>query len=64
MSVRGGGDSSSENTLWGVQQSVLGRIFNYGTVIVKGTGAGIEPVRNVSRPLKLREAVASISQAS
>jgi hypothetical protein len=47
-----------------VQQSVLGRVFDYGTVVVKGTGAGIEPVRDVAHPLKLRAAVASICEAT
>jgi uncharacterized membrane protein YdbT with pleckstrin-like domain len=45
-----------------VRQSVFGRILDYGTVIVKGTGAGIEPVQNVACPLKLRAAVADLCQ--
>jgi uncharacterized membrane protein YdbT with pleckstrin-like domain len=42
-----------------VGQSILGRIFDYGTVIVRGTGAGIEPLSNVAEPLKLRSFVAA-----
>jgi uncharacterized membrane protein YdbT with pleckstrin-like domain len=34
-----------------VSQSVLGRLFNYGTVTVRGTGMGIEPIRNIEAPL-------------
>ena len=37
-----------------VQQSVLGRIFDYGNVTVRGTGAGLEPIRSVASPLTLR----------
>jgi|ERR1700674_1516389 len=37
-----------------VRQSVIGRLFNYGTVIVKGIGLGYEPVRAVAQPLNLR----------
>ena len=40
-----------------VDQSILGRIFDYGTVTVHGTGAGIEPLSNVSAPIALRNAV-------
>ena len=40
-----------------VDQSILGRIFDYGTVTVHGTGAGIEPLCNVSAPIALRNAV-------
>jgi uncharacterized membrane protein YdbT with pleckstrin-like domain len=37
-----------------VDQSLLGRLFNYGNVTVKGTGEGIEPVRMISHPIKFR----------
>lgn len=37
-----------------VTQSILGRILDYGTVTIRGTGAGIEPLGNVAEPLKLR----------
>ena len=40
-----------------VDQSILGRIFDYGTVTVRGTGTGIEPLGNVSAPIALRNAV-------
>lgn len=39
-----------------VRQTVLGRILNFGTVIVRGTGIGAQPMRDVSAPIKLREA--------
>lgn len=40
-----------------VMQSILGRIFNYGTIVVRGTGAGIEPLRGVGHPIRLRNAI-------
>lgn len=42
-----------------VRQSVLGRLLDYGTVIVRGTGSGIEPLADVAAPLKLRSFVAA-----
>jgi uncharacterized membrane protein YdbT with pleckstrin-like domain len=40
-----------------VQQSLAGRAFNYGTIVVRGTGGGLEPIRNVESPLRLRSAI-------
>ena len=37
-----------------VDQSFLGRIFGYGTVIVRGTGGILEPMRNIGDPLTFR----------
>lgn len=38
----------------GVDQSVLGRLLNYGTVIVRGTGGSLEPIRHIDDPLTFR----------
>ncbi len=38
-----------------VEQSVLGRVFDFGTVAIHGTGATQEPIRNISAPLLLRK---------
>jgi uncharacterized membrane protein YdbT with pleckstrin-like domain len=38
----------------GVDQSVLGRLLNYGTVIVRGTGGSFEPIRQIEDPLTFR----------
>jgi uncharacterized membrane protein YdbT with pleckstrin-like domain len=38
----------------GVDQSVLGRLLNYGTVIVRGTGGSFEPIRHIEDPLTFR----------
>jgi uncharacterized membrane protein YdbT with pleckstrin-like domain len=40
-----------------VEQSVLGRILDYGTVLVRGTGAGIEPLYLIDSPLAIRNAI-------
>lgn len=40
-----------------VDQSILGRIFNYGDVTVRGTGASIEPLRMIEDPLEFRSRV-------
>jgi uncharacterized membrane protein YdbT with pleckstrin-like domain len=40
-----------------VDQSVLGRLLNYGTVTVRGTGLSFEPLRRIESPLALRNAI-------
>ena len=37
-----------------VDQTVPGRILGYGTIIVRGTGGSLEPIRNISHPLTFR----------
>jgi uncharacterized membrane protein YdbT with pleckstrin-like domain len=37
-----------------VDQTILGRIFGYGTIIVRGTGSTLEPIRNITDPLTFR----------
>ena len=41
----------------GVQQPLLGRILNYGTIMVTGTGGTKEPFANIVDPLALRKQV-------
>jgi len=38
----------------GVDQSILGRILGYGTVIVRGTGGSFEPIGYIGDPLTFR----------
>jgi uncharacterized membrane protein YdbT with pleckstrin-like domain len=38
----------------GVDQSILGRILGYGTVIVRGTGGSFEPIPFIGDPLTFR----------
>lgn len=40
-----------------VDQSVLGRIFDFGTVIIRGTGASLEPLYKIANPLRLRSQI-------
>jgi uncharacterized membrane protein YdbT with pleckstrin-like domain len=40
-----------------VDQSILGRIFDFGDIVVRGTGVGIEPLRNIQAPLEFRNYV-------
>jgi uncharacterized membrane protein YdbT with pleckstrin-like domain len=41
----------------GVEQSVMGRVFGYGSIVVHGTGGSAEPFHNISRPLQFRHQV-------
>jgi uncharacterized membrane protein YdbT with pleckstrin-like domain len=38
-----------------VEQSVLGRILNFGTITIRGSGSTDEPIANISAPLELRK---------
>jgi uncharacterized membrane protein YdbT with pleckstrin-like domain len=40
-----------------VDQSLLGRLFGYGTVTVHGTGGGLEPLSNIASPIAFRNHV-------
>jgi uncharacterized membrane protein YdbT with pleckstrin-like domain len=40
-----------------VEQGIVGRLLNYGTVHIRGTGAGIENLTMVASPLALRSAI-------
>jgi len=40
-----------------VQQSLAGRIWGYGTVVIRGTGADIEPLVGIGSPLQIRNAI-------
>jgi hypothetical protein len=42
-----------------VQQGVLGRMLGFGTVLVRGTGAGLEPLRRIAEPIALRNSIAA-----
>jgi len=43
-----------------VDQSILGRILDYGDVIVKGTGTGFEPLTAIRAPLDLRNHITGV----
>ncbi len=37
-----------------VDQGVMGRILNYGTLYITGTGSSVEPIPNIADPLVFR----------
>jgi uncharacterized membrane protein YdbT with pleckstrin-like domain len=37
-----------------VGQSILGRMLDYGTVTILGTGEGFETLRTIASPIELR----------
>jgi uncharacterized membrane protein YdbT with pleckstrin-like domain len=37
-----------------VDQTLLGRLFGYGTVTVRGIGSALEPIRSIADPLGFR----------
>lgn len=39
-----------------VHQSIPGRLLNYGTLVIHGTGGGHEAIPNIARPLEFRNA--------
>jgi hypothetical protein len=41
----------------GVDQSFLGRMLNYGTVIIRGTGGSEEPFQTIAHPIEFRNCV-------
>jgi uncharacterized membrane protein YdbT with pleckstrin-like domain len=47
-----------------VDQSVLGRMLDYGTLKVKGTGEGTEDLDHIAAPLQLRSAITTHEAAA
>jgi len=47
-----------------VDQGILGRLFNYGSVFVHGTGSSSTPIRFVADPTAFRRAVEAAIEAS
>jgi len=41
----------------GVDQSIGGRILNYGSIVIRGTGGSLEPFHRVSAPLRFRRQI-------
>ncbi len=41
----------------GVHQGILGRIFNYGSIVIKGTGGTHTPIPNIKSPMQFRAIV-------
>ncbi len=47
----------------GVEQGVFGRMLDYGTVTIVGTGGTKEPFKDIARPLEFRRQVQSHATA-
>ena len=47
-----------------VDQSIPGRFLGYGTVVVRGTGGSLEPIRNVADPLIFRSHITAGDQGA
>lgn len=45
----------------GIEQGLLARILNYGTITIVGTGGSTETVLNIHNPLEFRRVVQSLS---
>jgi uncharacterized membrane protein YdbT with pleckstrin-like domain len=41
----------------GVDQSVLGRLLGYGSIVIRGTGGSLEPFSDIARPLEFRRQI-------
>jgi membrane protein YdbS with pleckstrin-like domain len=44
-----------------VDQSVLGRMFDFGTVKILGTGEGLETLHTIASPIKLRNSIITVA---
>ena len=47
-----------------VFQSMLGRVFDYGTVTIRGTGGSSESFATISAPLQFRDAIQLVQSSS
>ncbi len=45
-----------------VNQTILGRMLGYGTIIVRGTGGSLEPMRRIADPLTFRSHITAADQ--
>jgi uncharacterized membrane protein YdbT with pleckstrin-like domain len=45
-----------------VDQSIMGRLLDYGTVTVRGTGAGFEPLQRIAHPIELRNHIMGVAR--
>jgi len=40
-----------------VDQTITGRVFGYGTIVIRGTGGSLEPFSDISKPLEFRRQI-------
>jgi uncharacterized membrane protein YdbT with pleckstrin-like domain len=43
-----------------VDQSIFGRLLDYGSVTVRGTGTGFEPLHKIAHPIELRNHITGV----
>jgi uncharacterized membrane protein YdbT with pleckstrin-like domain len=43
-----------------VEQTILGRLLDYGDILVHGVGVGLEPLRSIGSPLAFRNHVTAV----
>ena len=46
-----------------VEQTVMGRLFGYGSLVVTGTGATMDPIRYIADPIRFRQAIQAATDA-
>lgn len=42
-----------------INQSIVGQFLDYGTIVVRGVGTGMEPLDSIEAPIKFRDSVLS-----
>src|SRR5882757_242201 len=47
-----------------VEQTVMGRLFGFGTIIVTGTGSTMDPIRFIADAIAFRQAIQAATDAS
>jgi len=40
-----------------VDQTILGRLLGYGSIVARGTGSGIEGLHHIADPIALRSSI-------
>jgi len=46
-----------------VEQSVMGRLFDFGSVVVVGTGSSLDPIPFIAHPIAFRQAIQAATDA-
>ena len=46
-----------------VEQTVMGRLFGFGSIIVTGTGSTMDPIRFIADPIAFRQAIQAATDA-
>ena len=46
-----------------VEQTVMGRLFGFGSLVVTGTGATMDPIRFIADPIAFRQAIQAATDA-